>query len=330
MKPRPEETKSIPVAPQTIGDVLRLSVCVLSKHWRLSGCMGFAVVVAMAFIKPLSSLVVHSAVSDLNSYILLVPFMSAYLIYIRGKRLPGEYFSSPGFAMVPLVVGLAALAGPWSIRVRGLSLSHNDFLTLIALAFVCFLVAGGFFFLGRKWMTAAAFPVAFLIFMVPLPDCAVDWLETASKLASADAAHLFFILSGTPVLRDGTVFHLPGIVFEVAQECSGFHSSWALFLASLVVSGLFLKSPWRRTVLLVLVIPLGILRNGFRILVIGLLCVHLGPNMIDSIIHKQGGPVFFVLSLFPLFLLLWWLRNCERARSSEATLKATRTPDSVH
>jgi len=172
-EPRPEETKSIPVAPQTIGDVLRLRICDLSKHWRLWGCMGFAVVVTMAFIKPLYSLAVHSAISDLNSYILLVPFISAYLIYIRGKRLPGEYFSSPGFAMVPLAVGLAALAVPWSVRVRGLSLSHNDFLTLISLAFVCFLVAGGFFFLGRKWMAAAAFPVAFLIFIVPLPDCAV-------------------------------------------------------------------------------------------------------------------------------------------------------------
>ena len=60
------------------------------------------------------------------------------------------------------------------------------------------------------------------------------------------------------------------------------------------------------------VIPLGILRNGFRILVIGLLCVHVGPHMIDSPIHHQGGPFFFALSLVPLFLLLWWLRRQEQ------------------
>jgi exosortase/archaeosortase family protein len=130
-----------------------------------------------------------------------------------------------------------------------------------------------------------------------------------------------FLLSGTPVLRDGTVFHLPGIVFEVAQECSGIHSSWALFLTSLVASQLFLKSPWRRTLLVAFVIPLGILRNGFRILVIGLLCVHLGPNMIHSIVHRQGGPAFFALSLFPLYLLLWWLRSCERSRSRGQSVK---------
>ena len=34
--------------------------------------------------------------------------------------------------------------------------------------------------------------------------------------------------------------------------------------------------------------------------------------MIDSGIHRRGGPLFFALSLVPLFLLLWWLRGRER------------------
>jgi exosortase/archaeosortase family protein len=85
-----------------------------------------------------------------------------------------------------------------------------------------------------------------------------------------------------------------------------------LFITSLIASHLFLESPWRRIVLVAFVIPLAIVRNGFRILVIGLLCVHFGPHMIDSVIHHRGGPLFFVLSLGPLFLLLAWLRRQER------------------
>jgi exosortase/archaeosortase family protein len=61
--------------------------------------------------------------------------------------------------------------------------------------------------------------------------------------------------------------------------------------------------------LVAFIIPLGIVRNGFRILTIGLLCVHVGPHMIDSVIHHRGGPIFFALSLIPLFLLLVWLRR---------------------
>jgi exosortase len=161
-------------------------------------------------------------------------------------------------------------------------------------------------------MAARAFPVAFLIFMVPLPDAAVDWLENASMLASAEAAALFFNVAGTPMVRQGTVFVLPGIALQVARECSGIHSSWVLFIAGLLASNLFLRTAWRRIVLVAFVIPLGILRNGFRIFVIGLLCVHIGPYMINSRIHRQGGPLFFALSLVPLFLLLLWLRRRER------------------
>jgi exosortase C (VPDSG-CTERM-specific) len=182
----------------------------------------------------------------------------------------------------------------------------------MALAFVSSVAAGGFLFLGSKWMAAAAFPVAFLIFLVPLPDAAVNWLENASALASADAAALFFKLSGTPLERHGAVLGLPGVVLQVAQECSGIRSSWVLFITSLLASHLFLKTLWRKALLVAFVIPLGILRNGFRILVIGLLCVHVGPHMIDSPIHHRGGPLFFALSLVPLFLLLWWLRRRER------------------
>ena len=280
------------------------------QRGRLLGCLGCTALLTVAFIKPLFSLVVHAATTDL-AHILLVPFIFAYLIRLQRKQLPREYISSPGLAAVPLVAGLAALGVAWDLPASGWPLSHNDFLALMALSFVCLLAVGGFLFLGRKWMAAAAFPVAFLIFMVPLPDRAAEWLATASKLASTEVANLFFSIAGVPVLRDGAMFQLPGIVFEVAQECSGFHSSWVLFMTGLLASHMFLQSSWRRTVLVALVIPLGILRNGFRILVIGLLCVHEGPQMIHSFIHRQGGPVFFVLSLIPLLLLLWWLRKGE-------------------
>jgi exosortase/archaeosortase family protein len=59
------------------------------------------------------------------------------------------------------------------------------------------------------------------------------------------------------------------------------------------------------------------LRNGFRVFVIGLLCVEIGPNMINSLIHRRGGPLFFTLSLVPLFVLLWWLRRTERRPKSD-------------
>lgn len=280
-----------------------------SERLRLAGCAGYLLLLALAFIQPLIRLFLYAAQSDLNSYILLVPFIAGYLIYTQRVRIHAACRSSIAGTITAGGIGCAALVAG---IVRSGSLSINDDLGLVTLAFVSFAAGGGFLFLGARWMAARAFPIAFLIFMVPLPDAAVDWLENASVLASAEAAALFFNAAGTPMVHEGTVFELPGIVLQVARECSGIHSSWVLFITGLLASHLFLRNWWSRIVLVAFVIPLGILRNGFRVFVIGMLCVHIGPYMIGNKIHRQGGPLFFLLSLVPFFLLLLWLRRRER------------------
>lgn len=291
-----------------------------AKFWRtlnseervqLLGFLAFSGLLVVLFGLPMIALMRHAAGTEIHSHILLIPFISAYLLRIKSHELPKVYQPSPGWSLVPLAGGAAAYAASWNLG-NTATLSRNDSLALMALSFVLLLVGGGFLFAGRRWMTVAAFPASLLAFLIPLPDGVLDALETASKLASAEVADVFFTATRTPVLRDGVLFQLPGIVIEVAQECSGIRSSYVLLITSLLASHLFLKTSWRRVVLVALVIPMGIVRNGFRILVIGLLCVRYGPQIIDSPIHHKGGPVFFALSLIPLFLLLWWLRRGER------------------
>jgi hypothetical protein len=48
-----------------------------------------------------------------------------------------------------------------------------------------------------------------------------------------------------------------------------------------------------------------------RIFIIGQLCVRVSPDMINSYIHRHGGPIFFAVSLIPFFLLLAILRKSE-------------------
>jgi len=281
----------------------------LAKPWRLWGVACFAIVLLAAFARPLLALITYAAGSELYSYILLVPFVSAYLLYSRRQQLPKNYATDVPLTLVFLVVGAVLLAFTHSLDSAGQAFSGNSRIVVLTFSFLCCLAAGGFFFFGRRWMRAAAFPWAYLIFMVPMPDAMADALETASISASAEVANLLFHLSGTPFVRVGLVFQLPNIAIEVAQQCSGIRSSWVLFMTSILAANLFLKTPWRRFVLVALVIPLAILRNGFRILVIGLLCVHMGPQMIHSLIHRRGGPLFFTLSLIPFLGVLWWLHR---------------------
>lgn len=284
------------------------------KH--LQGFGIFALILAVAFHRPLWALVEHAINDSMDSYVLLIPFVVGYLVYQKRDRFPADFELSLGSAVVPATMGVLALGMTWLHRGSGGSMSGHDLLVLQTLAFVSLVISGGFLFLGREWMKVLAFPAAFLVFMVPLPERAVEWLETGSKLASTEAAHYLFVASGTPFFRDGPVFQLPGIAIEVAQQCSGIRSSLMLFVTALLASHLFLTSTWRRCLFVALVIPLGFLRNGFRILVLGMLATHVDPDLLDSAIHKRGGPVFFLLSLVPLAILLWWLRRREKSSVS--------------
>jgi len=181
------------------------------------------------------------------------------------------------------------------------------------LSFVSLFIAGVVGCWGGGLFRQLLFPLGFLIFMVPIPSAATLALETLLQYASAEVASWMFIIAGTPVFRDGLVFELPGITIEVARECSGIRSSLVLFVTSVLAGYLFLKRPAHRWILIALVIPLGILRNAFRVFTIGMLCVHIGPEMIHSVIHHRGGPLFFLMSLVPFFLVLVLMRKMERA-----------------
>ena len=278
-----------------------------SQRRRIIALTGSAGLLSLLFFQPLARILDLALQNDLHSYIPLVPAISGYLLYTQPRK-DISYRSSFGAAARVSAIGIAALGAALGFD----SISANDNLSLMMLAYVSFIVATGFVCLGSEWMRAAAFPVAFLVFMVPIPDAAVNWLELALVAASADAAAWMFRVTGTPMFRNGTILTLPGMVLEVARECSGIRSTVVLFITSVLASNLFLKSTSRRLALVTLVIPLAIARNGFRILVIGLLCVHIGPHMSDSFIHHRGGPIFFALSLIPLAFFLFWLRRHDK------------------
>ncbi len=311
----------------------------------------YIAILTICFAKALYDLIAFALHSDVFSHILLIPFISLYLAFQRKDHGPSTTDHRPTappthrrtapplprpLAFIPFTLGLAALvaffllrpsliSNPSSVIPNPSSVIPNPSsaipsptaLALTTSAFLCFVWAGAIYFLDRGTLRRNVFPFSFLVFMVPFPVFVTDWLEIFLQHGSAVAADFCLRLSGLPFLRDGQVFKVPGIVIKVAQECSGIRSSLVLFITSLLAAYLFLDKNWKRMVFVFAVLPLGILRNGFRIMTISLLCAYISPQMIDSPIHHQGGPIFFVLSLIPLFLLLWVLRGRKKWRPQD-------------
>ena len=275
------------------------------------------VILLICFGKPLYDLARFSIHGDLYSHIVLIPFITVYLIWLKRQKLAQLPAVASPWAIIPLAAGAAVLGGYWLARYSGWKPGTAEYLAMMTLSFLLFLLSGCVGLLGAKGLRAIAFPLAFLVFMVPFPHAVERWVESFLQHGSAEAAYGLFNLTGMPVFRNETGFQLPGFAMEIAPQCSGIHSSLVLFITSLLAGYLLLQFRWTKAVLLLLIVPLGILRNAFRICLLGHLCVRVNPDWINSDLHRRGGPLFFVASLVPFFLLLLVLRKLERRRNDE-------------
>ena len=275
----------------------------------------FATLLLLAvFSLPLYQLVRFALESSLFSHVWLIPFISLFLVWMKRRTLPPPSAPARIWALLPMTAAVLLLLFRFSQE-----LPLEDGLAYTTLALVLSFISLCLAFLGVKTVRSITFPLGFLIFMVPFPIALVEWIEVMLQAHSASAANMFFNLSGATFFRHDLYFELPGIRLLIARECSGIHSTLGLFITSLLAGHFFLASRWSRMVLALVVYPIAILRNGFRVVVIGELCVRFGPEMIDSYIHRQGGPIFFAISLIPFFLILWFLIRFQNRRRLPAT-----------
>ena len=286
---------------------------------RFKGFIFFAVVLAAVFYRPLGALLAFAPHEELYSHILLIPFISGFLIWSKRDLVVLESQPWRAMAAVPVAIGALALAGYGLGMRQGWTFTAPDYLAAMMVAFLCFLLAGAFWFVPRSYLKSILFPVAFLAFCIPFPKFVRDGIETFFQYGSADVAYGMLKLSGMSVLKTETLFQMPGFSLNVQPECSGIHSSLVLLITSLLASYLFLQRPLSRWIFVLTVIPLALVRNGFRVFCLGQIGVHFDPLILNSWFHHHGGPLFFLLSLVPLFLLLRYLIGREaRKQQSKA------------
>jgi exosortase len=270
--------------------------------------VAYAAACVAAFQAPLRNLMQLALTSDPYSHILIVPFVSIYLLWMERERVFNNLGHNLSAAGLVFCVGALLAAFGW----RQTSLfPGGEWLGLVIFGFLCLIWAGFLFLYGGKAFNAGLFPLLFLLLMVPLPGILLDRFITWLQVGSADVAEWIFHLSGIPVLRRGMIFVLPQVSIEVAKECSGIRSTEALLITCLLAGHLFLRTNWRRTVLLAAAVPVLVIKNGVRIATLTLLAVRVDPSFLTGRLHHQGGFVFFGFAMLILLPLLWWLQKRE-------------------
>ena len=292
----------------------------ISPFLQFAFLLAVSVVVGWQPLLRTFSLALHA---DEYTHLLLIVPISLSLIFTEWTRLKSALEQGVGLGAALLFI--AVLTASYS---RWMTALHYDVrLSISMLAIVLWWIGSFVFCFGARATRLFLFPLCFLFWMVPIPAPVLNKIIAFWQQGSALSASMLFSALGIPVTQDGIVISIPGLTLEVAQECSSVRSSLMLIVTSMVLAHLFLRSFWRKTVVVVAAIPLSIAKNGLRIFTIAMLGTRVDPGFLHGNLHRHGGIVFFLAALVVVLMLLWLLHRGESKLSGN--YRHQQKPESV-
>lgn len=229
---------------------------------------------------------------DYYSHGFLVPLVALWAATGQRHRLPRLPARRDGRGFAALAASLAVYTaglGAGLLWLQGLSLVAAVGSLVLALR-------------GPQWLRALAFPVGYLIFMVPVPE---PWLAPliVKLQLFVSAAGVFLLQSvGTPLYRDGNVIQLPGgESLFVAEACSGITSIVTLVPLAVFLAYFTERTLPRRCVLVAAVVPLAMIGNLARVVLTVIAAQRYGAEAAASgFFHESAGLLTYVLGCLAL------------------------------
>ncbi|WP_395403713.1 exosortase A [Pseudoduganella sp. UC29_106] len=221
-----------------------------------------------------------------HGYVILP--ISMWLIWRRRDVLA----ATPSRPYWPALLALLACGGAWLVAKEG----DVQIVRQYALAAMMPLCVAAL--LGVQVARAIAFPLAYLLFMVPVGESLVPPLMDITANFTIDALRL----TGIPVLRDGNSFAIPTGNWSVVDACSGLRYLIASITLGCLYAYLTYRSPWRRLAFIVAATLVPILANGLRAYMIVMIGHMSGMTLAVGVDHIIYGWAFFGL----VMLVLYW------------------------
>lgn len=265
--------------------------------WRrfcLAGAISLALVSAIYFGTVQTLVATWSSDSTYSHAFLIFP-IAAYMGWIRRNRLQ-KVPIQPTFLSVPVMLFVSALwlAG-WAGNVR----------IIQQFAFVVTLMVVLFGVWGTRAFRALAFPISYLLFLIPFGDSLVQPLRELTTKFAVGGLDLF----GIPYLLDRHSIILSSGTWEVAEACSGLRFLIAAIALGTSLWGI-LRTWTHRIALIVVAVLVATIGNGLRALGIILLGYATNNKLAAGFDHVVYGWIFTSLLLAGLMWLAFrWAKN---------------------
>jgi exosortase len=209
----------------------------------------------------------------------LVPLFSAFLLWQQRHELRSLTPRGTMLGVAVLVAGILEL-------VLG-DLGAENFLMRSSLLVI---VAGLILFhLGPRILRAVAFPLGFLIFMIPLPATVFYAITFPLQGFAASQAATILEWIGIPVLLDGNVIHLSQLSLGVTEACSGIRSLISLLAGAAAWAYLAMPRGWIAVLFVAAAIPVTIIANVARVVLTGIIGQQWGVEYASGFFHEFAG-----------------------------------------
>jgi exosortase len=281
----------------------RVSAIFANRHCVFLPC---ALLSCLIFWTPLKSLITLAVADERYTHIIVIPVIGAGLLYFENKNsfTYRAYRPDIGVPLVLLGLDLLLVFTLWPVLFADLSVPIAGLVVVwIGLFVSCY---------GIKALRHAGAPLLLLFLIVPIPSVVLDKVVAALQAGSTEMSYGLFRLVGVPVFRHDAMMLLPGVDIEVAPQCSGIRSTMALFISSVLLGEILLRSGWGKVLVILCVGPIGIFRNAVRIVTLTLLAVHVNKDFLFGNLHRRGGLAFSVVGFAILIPIVGLVRGCER------------------
>ncbi len=174
-----------------------------------------------------------------------------------------------------------------------------DVLVVQQYAFIGLLILAIWAFIGTPVARYLAFPIAFLLFAVPVGE----GLMYPMMNFTADFAVGMLRLTGVPVYRDGTFFSIPSGDWSVVEACSGIRYLLAAVTLGVLYAYLTYTKRWKRLLFVLVSVLVPIVANGVRAYLIVMIAHLSDMRLATGIDHVLYGWVFFGIIIAIMFAI---------------------------
>lgn len=233
----------------------------------------------------------------------IIPFFSAYLVYVNWERIRRTPVVAAWLGVPLMVLAMAA----HHVFLWYFPANYLQQATMLAVLLGMIVLLRGVAVLRYAWL-----PWLYLFFAVPLPKAVYFALtDPLRRIAAFVAVAVLHMAPGLDdVERVGSIINYTyrgaSGTIGVVDACSGMRSTITLCALGVAVTFITPRPVWQRIIMIAACVPIAVFSNFIRVTVTCVLYIFVNKEYAEGTYHTALGLVTLLIA-FGIFSLLGWV-----------------------